>query len=490
MHASNGPASAAKGPARAGAAAATGVPALSAEIFVIPLAPQEPGRYLIYAPLRQAAFVTNATVVNFMADLKQGVFDSACDPDGSLVEFLTRLEMIGAGPERMPVTTPEGDPAPTSVTLFLTTACNLRCTYCYASAGETPIRSMPLSVARRGIDFVLENAVRQGTRSIEIAYHGGGEPTLNWRTLTDSLAYARDHARRHRIRVVASCATNGVLSDRQISWIIANLDGLSLSIDGLPEAHDRHRRLPSGKGSSDRVAHTLRRLDAAGFPYGLRLTVTADQIATLPDSIEYLCANFSATRIQVEPAYPLGRWADAPSAETTAFVSVYRMAQARAHCHGRQIYYSAARVGHLTNHFCGVTQDAFALSPDGNVSACYEVFSEQSPWAGVFFYGRPGSGQSGYVFDRARIEHLRRQAVQHRDYCRGCYARWTCAGDCLHRALDASNGREFRGTDRCHITRELTRDQILARIAAAGGVFWHEATAPGTPTASGSEVSP
>ena len=51
--------------------------------------------------------------------------------------------------------------------------------------------------------------------------------------------------------------------DKQIDWIIANLDGVSLSFDGLPRVHDAHRPTASGGGSSERVMHTLRRFDAA-----------------------------------------------------------------------------------------------------------------------------------------------------------------------------------------------------------------------------------
>lgn len=127
------------------------VPAISAELFTIPLAANQ---YIVYAPLRRAAFVANARVVNWLADLKAGCFDQATDPDGALVEFLRRLEILDAPPEQLPITEFSGDPEPTSVTLFLTTACNLRCTYCYASAGDTPTKYMPLDVAKRGIDFV------------------------------------------------------------------------------------------------------------------------------------------------------------------------------------------------------------------------------------------------------------------------------------------------------------------------------------------------
>jgi uncharacterized protein len=129
-------------------------------------------------------------------------------------------------------------------------------------------------------------------------------------------------------------------------------------------------------------------------------------------------------------------------------------------------------LGTLTNHFCGITKDSFALSPDGNVSACYEVFSEDNTWAKTFFYGQPDSQTKGYRFNLPVLNNLRNQAVQHREYCEGCFAKWTCAGDCYHKSLTVNGPGEFAGSDRCHIIRELTKDQILAKISEAGGVFW------------------
>ena len=447
------------------------LPCLSAQVFVIPL---ETGHHLVYAPLRRAAFVANGRVVNFLADLRTGTLDTAADPDETLAGFLRRLEILDAGPEAPPLTRFRGEPEPTSVTLFLTTACNLRCTYCYASAGDLPARSMPIEVARCGIDFVAANARRRGEPAFEIAWHGGGEPTANWRVLTESFDYAQDKARQWDLGLKATVATNGVLRDHQIDWIRDHLDGASVSFDGLPELHDQHRVTPLGAGSSDRVMHTLRRLDETGFPYGLRVTVTADQIPRLPESIEFLCSHFHAARIQVEPAYQLGRWRDAPSAETADFIAAFRTAQRCAARFGREILFSAARLGTLTSHFCGASQDLFALSPDGNVSACFEVFAEDAPWAGAFFYGRPDGAAGGYRFDLAVLDKLHRQSVEHREFCRGCFARWSCAGDCYHKSLSIHGDGEFAGSERCHITRELTKDQILTRIANAGGIFWHE----------------
>ena len=446
-------------------------PTLSAEVFSIPL---EDGKYIVYAPARRSAFVANAQVVHFLSQLEKGLYDAAADPDGSLADLLHALQIVDAGPEGQPSAACHGDPQPISVTLFLTTACNLRCTYCYASAGNATPKFMTLETARRGIDFVAANAAQRRSPYFEVGYHGGGEPTVHWPVLTASFDYAREKAAELQLELRSSVASNGVLSDPQIDWIVTHVGGVSLSCDGLPTVHDECRRTASGSGSSARVIHTLRRFDEAKFPYGIRLTVTAEHIGTLADSVEFLSSEFHPSSIQIEPVYLLGRGAKAASAESDEFIEAYRAAAERATSHACQVHFSGARAGALLNHFCSVSKDNFCLSADGNVTACFEAFGEDNPCAGAFFYGRPAADGMGYVFDQAVLDHLRAQAVENREYCRGCFAKWSCGGDCYYKWMVATGGGEFNGTSRCHVIRELTKDQILEKIAASGGLFWHE----------------
>ena len=51
-----------------------------------------------------------------------------------------------------------------------------------------------LDVEKRGIDFVAANARRKRVPEIEITFHGGGEPTVHWKVMTESLQYAREVA--------------------------------------------------------------------------------------------------------------------------------------------------------------------------------------------------------------------------------------------------------------------------------------------------------
>jgi uncharacterized protein len=226
------------------------------------------------------------------------------------------------------------------------------------------------------------------------------------------------------------------------------------------------------------VINTIRYFDEREFNYGIRLTVTADQIGLLPQSVDFVCANFNPQSIQVEPSYQLGRWQDAPSAETEGFIEAYRAAQLSASRYGHAISFSGARLGTLSNHFCGVSQDSFNLTAEGLVSACYEVFEEKSANAEIFIYGRAADNGDGYVIDHEKLDQLRSQAVQNRDYCRGCFAKWSCGGDCYNKAIVATGQTNFSGSDRCHIIRELTKDQILQAIADNGGTYWR---GPGEP---------
>ena len=244
------------------------VPVTTAEVFVIPL---DHGQYIVYAPLRRTAFVANARVVNVLADLAGGRHYPQDAADQAVISLLTQLQIVDGQPEISPITTVQGEPLPTTVTLFLTTACNLRCTYCYASAGDTPLRMMSLETAKRGIGFVALNALKKNASEFTVGFHGGGEPTLNWRVMTQAVLFARERAAALGLAVNVTAASNGVLGDTKTRWIISNLDGLSLSFDGPQEVNNSNRVTASGRGSSSHVIRTLKQLDAARFTYSLAI---------------------------------------------------------------------------------------------------------------------------------------------------------------------------------------------------------------------------
>jgi uncharacterized protein len=439
---------------------------LPAELFVLPLGPSE---YLIYAPLRRAALIANAPLVRFLRELQAGEKDLDAAPE--IAGLLRSCGILAADEEHAPAASPAGPPRPTTVTLLLTSACNLRCRYCYAAAGEAPPEFMQPETARRAIDFAAANAAASGSPSFEVDYHAAGEPTVHWKLLVESHRYARGVARGCGLRLRSSLTTNGVLAAEKRTWIVSHLNSANVSFDGLPEVQDGNRRFPSGRGSSDIVLTTLRAFDHAGFRYSIRMTVAAEAVPRLAQSVAFLCRRFRPRAIQVEPLYRMGRGRGAADAETEAFIEAYRAARRTSPKAARLVRFSGARLGTLTTRFCGVANDNFCVSPAGNISACHEVADERQPWAERFFYGRPSAGTSGFDFDERVYPALRAHTVDRLEYCGGCFAKWSCAGDCYHKALHW-DPTEFAGAGRCEISRALTKDQILEKIAASGGVCW------------------
>ena len=445
------------------------IPAAPAtELFVIPL---DESQYLIYAPLRRAALGGNAALVGFLRNWHEGA--AAGDIAPEVLNFLHSSGIIGSPAGEPPATALSGPPRPLTATLLLTSACNLRCRYCYAASGESPAAFMQPETAHRAIDFVAGNAAAAHAASFEVAYHGAGEPTQHWTLLQESHLYARRVARAKGLRLRGSLTTNGVLNPGQRAWIASHLDSATVSFDGLPEVQDSSRPRASGEGSSAAVLATLRAFDGAGFRYSLRMTATAESVTLLPQSVAFVCRRFRPRAIQVEPVYRMGRGRDAVSAETAAFIEAYRAARRTSTKAARLLRFSGARVGTVTNRFCGVAHDNFCVSPAGNVSACHEVADEHQPWAERFIYGRPSATGSGYDFDEPVYTFLRAQTVDHREHCHDCFAKWNCAGDCYHKSLHAESA-EFEGAGRCEISRELTKDQLLENIAASGGIFWKD----------------
>ncbi len=445
--------------------------AVVSDLFVIPLESRD--RYILYAPLRHTAVILNGAAINLLAELHNHNEDSVDLISGEFTNFMKNLELYDAADKVLVDKEYFGEPKPNHITLFLTTACNLRCTYCYASAGDTETENMSIDTAKSGIDQAIKNALETQQSGITIAYHGGGEPGVNWRVLRQSYEYAQQACYKNNLSIKAGMASNGVLKQDQISWVIQHINGCSISFDGKPGTQDLLRPMANGKGSCERVEETFRYFDQHDYSYAIRMTVTADHIATLPESIEYIVTRFNPQKIQVEPAYQMGRWRDAPSSETNQFISSYREASLIAKKHGQRINFSATRVGLTTQHFCGISQDNFSLTPGGSVSACFETFSEQSELADHFIYGQQEQDGS-FSFDLDKLQQLRSHTGNNSEFCKACFARWSCAGDCHHKNRLLYGDKPFTGTDRCHIIRELTRDQILENIQDAGGLFWKQ----------------
>lgn len=435
---------------------------MAVEVFTVPVENQ----VLIYRPLRRLAFMGNFAMAALCHDLASGERNRDDVPD-EIMAFLNSIEFLTPDP---PVPTfPPHDFRPTSAVLLMTNRCNLRCTYCYANAGMVTPADLSLELAQTIIDTVAESAMEQGRDHFEVCFHGGGEPTQNWRTMQEATAYAREKSIPANIVTVS----NGVWSSTQLDWVLNNLNGVTISFDGRPQTQDSQRILPDGTGSSRHVLKTIAALDAAKFGYGIRMTATAPWRTSFPEDVRFICENTGCKTIQVEPAFNTERGTHEESnhEQSEAFVEAFMEAFEIAAYAGRELTYSGARPWLHTRTFCTAPYDALIVNANGDLVTCYEIASDAHLLAQISKTGQVTSKGKIVLDPIARENLLNRLENKQHDQCADCFCKYHCAGDCYTRSTVADNGNLSVSTARCHTNREITAQLLMWYIMAGNGVW-------------------
>lgn len=176
-------------------------------------------------------------------------------------------------------------PAMNRLDLFVTHRCNLRCDYCFLGQGNAQ-DDISLEVARASIDLLIRSSRNSTDLTLTLF---GGEPLLRKDLMRDILALASAKCDEHGKKLHVACTTNGLLLDEEAIELSQQYGFLYLlSIDGIREVHDRHRRTRSGAGSFDRLARKIAFLKARQGWLGAKMTVAPDAMMSLAQGVREL----------------------------------------------------------------------------------------------------------------------------------------------------------------------------------------------------------
>ena len=151
-----------------------------------------------------------------------------------------------------------------TVLLKVASRCNLDCSYCYVyRMGDDAWRNQPKRMSkavRRAVVRQLANLLSRQQCPFSVVLHGGEPLLIGARSLRDLCGQLRS-------ALPGPCGihvqTNGVLlTDEVIDIFVEYGVGVSISIDGPPEVHDRFRYDRQGGGSFERVWRGISRLTA------------------------------------------------------------------------------------------------------------------------------------------------------------------------------------------------------------------------------------
>ena len=142
-----------------------------------------------------------------------------------------------------------------TILIKVASRCNIDCSYCYVyKMGDSTWASMPSLMSRSTLMALADSLNRllldQG-RPFDVVLHGGEPLLLGEKELEFTLS-----ALREAIGPMATLCiqTNGLLITNELLDICARADAtISVSLDGPPDVHNRHRRGYDGAYTQERV---------------------------------------------------------------------------------------------------------------------------------------------------------------------------------------------------------------------------------------------
>ena len=351
---------------------------------------------------------------------------------------------------------------PVHVVWEITLACNLKCQHCGSRAG----RPRPNELSTEECLDVVDQLARLGTRELTLI---GGEAYLR-RDWTGIIRAARRHGMYCAIQTGARNLTDGRLEEA----VAAGLQGLGVSIDGLPDLHDRLRGVP---GSYEMAIDALIRAKAAGLRTSVNTQIGSRTMEQLPEVMDRIIAA-GATHWQIQLTVAMGNAVD----NDQLLLQPYQLLElmpllARLYYEGLDrglLMVVGNNIGYFgpferiwrnqeldTLHWSGCTagQTAIGLESDGTVKGCPSLST--SGYAG----GNVRDLSLADIWQHSEALHFGRLRTIDSlwGFCRSCYYAEVCRGGCTWTA-DSLFGRPGNNPYCHHRALELEKRGMRERV--------------------------
>jgi len=266
----------------------------------------------------------------------------------------------------------------------------------------------------------------------------GGEPLLNRPVLHDAVELAIRLGAELGVAVEFGITTNGtLLTKSDIEYLEEHHFTVTISLDGVGEAHDRLRKTRHGHGTYERIidrigpwlaerrrTYVLARVTVT--PINMQLAGTLDQLMELGfDGVAFapllhapsghfeldvaglsqMLADLIACGERFERAVGEGR--------RYPFLNMERTL--------RDLHQGSSR-----SLPCGAVASYLGASAEGGLFACHRFVNDEAGWMGDVNSG---------IDDSRRMGWLRERNVDRQEPCRSCWARYLCGGGCHHELL-------------------------------------------------------
>ncbi|MCQ2427329.1 MAG: SPASM domain-containing protein [Clostridia bacterium] len=164
-------------------------------------------------------------------------------------------------------------------------SCNLRCSYCFYADEmvnrECRVRGIMKQetfdeIIRKAAEYIASPGCPDKSRTLSVGFQGG-EPLLAGKDFfRHAVSFIGENVPRN-ISVSLFVQTNGTLIDEEWAAFLAKNGFLTgISLDGIPETHDKNRRTADGKGTYSAVIKACGLLKDAGAEFNILTVITGE----------------------------------------------------------------------------------------------------------------------------------------------------------------------------------------------------------------------
>lgn len=356
------------------------------------------------------------------------------------------------------------------ISFFLTTKCNLCCTYCYNIEEREKLEeiTLPLEIANAGIDWYFKN-----NASRHIRFYGPGEPSYELQLMKDITNYAFEVG---GSGVTAEIQTNGIWSEDARNWILDNLNIVWMSFDGLPETHNKLRPMNpkyigdfGGRTSAEIVEDNTKWLiqnkGGRNLVVGARVTMTNDNIKQQREMIDYfydlgiryVWTNPLFASVCVTPYRDCKDYFDM-NTYVDHYIWAYKYAKSK------RMFWGSFLIINFdsdTVHHCRACTPLNAphITPDGYLSACDLVLlGSQKSHMLPFVFGKWDERTKQFDIYQGKVKDLMDRRVEDMKHCQSCDVKNYCAGYCPGEVLNETGSLYGRKERACVAIKRLFKE--------------------------------
>lgn len=329
-------------------------------------------------------------------------------------------------------------PSPQSISLNVSSSCNLSCSYCYAARGSfegAQPEPMRWETARAAIERLLSEASTDAPVTVGFL---GGEPFVNRRLIHRAVHYAAIEGAKNGLDVRFSVTTNGtLLAEEDVELLRKHRFAVTVSVDGGKQIQNLQRPLPvmTTRSSYDLLQSATRSLlaEPGSAIIAARATVTRFDL-NLRERFEAILSlgfpevGFAPLRAAKENGGAL-KDEDWPR-YLSALIETAESELERAR-RGQSIRLTNFAValkqlyrGASSPYPCGAGGGYFSVAANGDWYACHRAIGSTAY--------RLGSN-AGIEHEHQR-QFLEARHVHSQAACRQCWARYLCSGGCHQEA--------------------------------------------------------